>query len=199
MRYEILYLIGEPDTANLEVISKTVEDQLTSRGAILSEERWENRRKLAYPIKHITRGTFIARRFEMPEKEIVLGKNDTEEPISSLQKQLNLMPEILRHIIVRADELPSLKDFSSRKEEEKLKHSQEPKSSASKNVSGRKFEKKPLEKKPISSEPFIKIEKQEESTPEKTPSEKEDMPKSKPISDDTTKEIDEKLDEILNM
>lgn len=198
MRYEILYLIGEPNTAQLETINKTIEDHLVSRGAVLSEEKWEHRRKLAYPIKHITRGTYIARRFEIHEQEESL-KNQEGEPIDMIRKQLNLMPEVLRHIIVKADELPSLKEFMSKKEEEKLRHAQEPKSTTTRGGS-RRFERKEEERKPISSQPFAPIKnKEKEPVKEKEVPEVVTPKKSAPISDDTTKKIDEKLDEILNM
>ena len=202
MQYEILYLIGEPKTAEIETISKTIETHITECGATMLDERWEDRRKLAYPIKHITRGTFIARRFELPEGITGIGK---EDPIEAMRKRFRLMDDILRLIIVRSEGLPSLKEFASRKDEEKIRHAQGPRHGEDKKT-------KRVERKPLSSMPFApkKEVSKEDSTPkkeEKAPIAKADVPEKKeaPQKEEKkeaprdAKEIDEKLDEILNM
>lgn len=201
MQYEILYLIGEPKTAEIETISKTIETHITECGATMLDEKWEDRRKLAYPIKHITRGTFIARRFELPEGITGIGK---EDPIEAMRKHFRLMDDVLRLIIVRSEGLPSLKEFASRKDEEKIRHAQGPRHGEDKKT-------KRVERKPLSSMPFAPkkeapqekpVSKEEKApvvkadTPEKKETPKKEAKKEAPRD---TKEIDEKLDEILNM
>jgi ribosomal protein S6 len=207
MQYEILYLVGEPHTADLPDIQKKVETSITESGGKLLDEKWEDRRKLAYPIKHIVRGTFIARRFEVSEG---LETN----PVDDIQAKLQLMNEVLRSIIVRAENLPTLKEFASRKEEERLKHSQGSKSTQDtpqrkdmKPISSQPFKKETLEEEvsKTSSKPNPKKDIKEESSKnpvqekEKEASEEKAEKKEAPSQTKDTKDIDEKLDEILNM
>jgi len=199
MQYEILYLIGEPNIAEKDAIDASVEKHITECGAQISEEKWEDRRKLAYPIRHIIRGTFVARRFEVPERDYWSEHADEniQDPVAELTKRLNLMKEILRFTIVRAEGLPSLHDFAARKEEERLRHSQTPRRGSGRGDRDRG--RKDTPRKPISSMPFEKKTAKPVEKPEAKPAElaKEDKQPAKDTKDG--KEIDEKLDEILNM
>jgi ribosomal protein S6 len=188
MKYEILYLVGEPHAAEKETLDTTIETVLTECGAVLSSEKWEDRRKLAYPIRHIIRGMFVARRFEIPERDYWSeeAKTTIKDPVSEITKRLNLMDGVLRFSIVRAEGLASLQEFAMRKEEERLRHSQTPKRSTGRD--DRRNDRKSTPRTPISSMPFENRE--GKTTP--TESEKAKAPRN-------DKEIDEKLDEILNM
>lgn len=122
MQYELFYLVGQNNEENLETIKKEVEKTLTDEGAKFLDPEVITKRKFSYEIKHQIKGTYIARRFEMPEKE--LSEKEIEEKKSSIEiatKKLNLNSNILRFIIVKADELPPLKQ----KEEVFEKKSQE--------------------------------------------------------------------------
>ncbi len=194
MRYEILYLLPESKTADCETIGKVIETHITECGATLLKDSWEDRRKLAYPIKNSTKGIFVAKRFEISKDEDALEKEI--EPIQEITKRLRLMTDVLRFLIVSAENLPPLKEFSARKEEERLKHSQAPRHTDDKHA--KRTEKKSFNTTPISSDPFSKKEvvsetKKEASSPEKTP------PTKEKVVDKDTKAIDEKLNEILNM
>lgn len=195
MRYEILYLIPESKTADCETIGKVIETHITECGATLLKDSWEDRRKLAYPIKNSTKGIFVAKRFEISKDEDVYEKE--ADPIQELTKRLRLMNDILRFLIVSAENLPPLKEFSARKEEERLKHSQTPRHTEDKH--GKRTEKKSFNATPISSDPFSKNEGASEIKKEEAPSPKKVSPAKEKIADKDTKEIDEKLDEILNM
>ena len=165
MQYEILYLVGEPHTGELQDIQKKIESIITESEATLLDEKWEDRRKLAYPIKHIVRGTFVAQRFEIADE-------GTENPVDSIQSKIHLMKEVLRCMIVRSESLPSLKEFATRKEEERLKHSQGPKK-------GQDTPQKSKERKSsLSSQPFKK-----ESEEKEAPKERKTAPEK---SSDTT-------------
>jgi small subunit ribosomal protein S6 len=195
MRYEILYLLPESKTADCETIGKVIETHITECGATLLKDSWEDRRKLAYPIKNSTKGIFVARRFEISKDEDALEKEI--EPIQEITKRLRLMTDVLRFLIVSAENLPPLKEFSARKEEERLKHSQAPRHTDDKHA--KRTERKSFNTTPLSSDPFSKKKllneekKEEASSPEKT------TPTKEKVADKDTKAIDEKLDEILNM
>ncbi|EKE15531.1 MAG: hypothetical protein ACD_11C00145G0004 [uncultured bacterium] len=110
MQYELFYLIGQNNEGNLEAIKKEVEKTLTDEGAEFLDPEVITKRKFSYEIKHQIKGAYIARRFEMPEKE--LSEKEIEEKKSSIEiatRKLNLNSNVLRFIIVKADELPELK------------------------------------------------------------------------------------------
>ncbi len=195
MRYEILYLIPESKTADCVPIGKAIETHITECGATLLKDSWEDRRKLAYPIKGSTKGIFVARRFEISKDEDVLEEN--VDPIQEITKRLHLMTEILRFLIVSAENLPPLGEFSARKEEERLKHSQAPRYTDDKHA--KRTERKSFNTTPISSDPFSKKETANTVKKEGVSSPKKSLLAKEKVADKDTKEIDEKLDEILNM
>jgi small subunit ribosomal protein S6 len=89
--YELVVVV-QPDIAdeNLDPIVEKVSQLITNRGGTISGvERW-GKRKLAYPIKHFTEGTYILSRFKLP-------------PASSKEVETNLQitEEIIRYLIVK--------------------------------------------------------------------------------------------------
>ena len=110
MLYELNYLIGESKEAELEKIKKEVEEIVAGEGANFLEPIFTEKRKLAYKVEKDIRGTYTARRFELPEKDSEEAEKNAEKenPIKQITKKLNLNQNILRFIIVKADELPEL-------------------------------------------------------------------------------------------
>lgn len=100
MVYEINFLILQSKTTELEKIKKETKKFIESFKAKIVEEKEYLKRKLAYEIQHESYGFFTVLRFEFPK-----SKN-----LDELKKALNQRTEIARYIIVRADELPSLKE-----------------------------------------------------------------------------------------
>lgn len=86
-----------------ENIAKIVEKE----GGKWQGIEWRDKRKMAYKIKGQTRGIYIARRFEIPEKD---AEEYGSETIQGISKQMKLNSDILRFIITKADELPELKN-----------------------------------------------------------------------------------------
>lgn len=104
MQYEICYLIGESKESQLEKIKRRVEEILIQEKAeILESEVWE-KRKLAYKVRQEIRGIFVARRFNFSQDNAT-----NQNSIANIVKKFNLEQDILRFIIVKADELPELK------------------------------------------------------------------------------------------
>lgn len=110
MQYELFYLVGEKNESNLDAIRQDVEKILTEQGAKLVEEELIEKRRLAYEIKHQRRGTYVTRRFELPEVDYWADEANAEKEfgVDAIIKKLNLHPEVLRSMIVKASELPEL-------------------------------------------------------------------------------------------
>ncbi len=108
VEYELFYLVGESKEASLPGIREGVEQTVVSNGGTFLPPQTEEKRKLAYPVKKEVRGTYIARRFTLPdadEKEV-----ETEiHPLTTINRALQLNADVLRFIVVRADDLPELK------------------------------------------------------------------------------------------
>lgn len=111
--YEIFYLVGETKDAELPRIKTDVEALLVGEGATFLDGETMDKRKLAYLIKKEVRGTYIARRFTVPQEEEALAselakREDTLDFIARVTKKLNLSKDVLRFLILRADDLPAL-------------------------------------------------------------------------------------------
>jgi len=104
--YEINYLVLQSRTKDLEKIREKMKKLISEMGARVIKEKNYQKRKLAYEIKHELYGFYTVLRFQTENHDI----------ISKLTHELNLIPEVSRFIIVRAEELPPLK---TKEEEEK--------------------------------------------------------------------------------
>ncbi len=111
--YELFYLVGETKDAELPRIKSEVEAMIVGEGATFLDGETTDKRKLAYLIKKEVRGTYIARRFTVPQEEEALAselakREDTVDFIARVTKKFNLSKDVLRFLILRADDLPAL-------------------------------------------------------------------------------------------
>ncbi len=94
--YEVTFILST--TLDEEASAATVErvNQLiaTGGGAVTEVHSW-GRRHLAYPIEHQRDGVYVTTRFAMPTQAVTAFEND-----------LRLNEGILRHLVVRQDEVP---------------------------------------------------------------------------------------------
>jgi len=176
MQYELFYLIGERQEANLDAIKKNVNSILVSGKATLLEPELSEKRKLTYAIKHQTKGVYITRRFELPGADEIDESIDKKEfGIEAITKKLNLSNDVLRFMIVKTEDLPDLGAKERRKTQEM---------NAQKQVSAR---------------PQQRPEKQSHQSSQQI----KKRPQPKPIQPEVTKEaakdIDEQLDKLLNI
>ncbi|MBU1132151.1 30S ribosomal protein S6 [Patescibacteria group bacterium] len=89
--YELLYIVpikylDDELTKVIEKISGVIKEQ----GGELTADQIFGRQKLAYPIKQAFQGTYVAVEFNMEG-----------EQMKKLDSLLKLMPEIIRHLIVK--------------------------------------------------------------------------------------------------
>ena len=104
MQYEIFYLIGASKESDREKIKAQTEAIVKEAGGIFLEKEVIEKRKLAYQIKHESHGFYLARRFDLEEKE----------KLQEINKKINLYPEVLRFILSRAQDLPEMKTREER-------------------------------------------------------------------------------------
>lgn len=111
IEYELFYLIGESKNAELQRINSAVEQIITANSGVFLESYTEEKRKLAYQVKNETRGTYIARRFTLPDKDERNASDAAEEahPLTAINNALQLSQDVLRFLILSAKELPELK------------------------------------------------------------------------------------------
>jgi len=96
MEYELLFFASIANENKIDSIKKDITEILESLGGKLSGVFSDiGKRKLAYPIKHNTHAFFSFVRFELDERQ----------NIPEMNKRLGLYDKIMRHIIVRADEV----------------------------------------------------------------------------------------------
>ena len=94
--YELVLLVS-PDVgdegfpATVERVSKFIQDR---GGEIKNVDQW-GRRRLAYPIRRFTEGFYAVTHFSLEPNEV-----------RSLEGNLDLAEDILRHLVVRHEEVP---------------------------------------------------------------------------------------------
>lgn len=109
LEYELFYLVGEKKDAELPRIKEEVEALVVGVGGTFLPAVTEEKRKMAYEIKDEIRGTYIARRFTLPDKDEIERGVDEIHPIVKIERALTLSKDVLRSLVLRADELPELK------------------------------------------------------------------------------------------
>jgi ribosomal protein S6 len=96
MEYELLFFTSVANADRAGEIKREIEEILTGRGATKTAD-WNDigKRKFAHPIKKQTHGFFTFCRFTIEDAE----------NLPELNKRLALNDKIMRHIVVRADEI----------------------------------------------------------------------------------------------
>jgi len=98
LEYELLFFTSVANEDKIDLIKKDITEILESQGAKMSGEFSDiGKRKLAYPIKRNTHAFFSFVRF------VLDGEN--RQNIPEIGKHLGLYGNIMRHIVVRADEI----------------------------------------------------------------------------------------------
>jgi ribosomal protein S6 len=115
IEYELFYLVGESLESEKDTISQRVVAIVEAEGGTFLTPQTEEKRKLAYEVKGESRGTYLARRFTLPNIDEI-EETQTEEraldfvhPLEKMNRQLQLDKGVLRFMIVKSLDLPELK------------------------------------------------------------------------------------------
>ncbi|MCX6767025.1 MAG: 30S ribosomal protein S6 [Candidatus Moranbacteria bacterium] len=96
MEYELLFFTSVANVDRAGEIKREIDEIITGRGGKISTDFNDiGKRKFAHPIKKQTHGFFSFCRFTIEDAE----------NLPELNKRLALNDKIMRHIIVRADEI----------------------------------------------------------------------------------------------
>lgn len=110
--YELFYLVGDSKEAELPTIRTEVEKIVSDFGGTFLPEETEEKRNLAYEILDERRGTYVARRFTMPETGDEPFSAEAPEKVNAIDaitRLLQLYKPVSRFILIRAERLPELK------------------------------------------------------------------------------------------
>jgi len=198
MKYELCYLVGESREQEFAKIKEKVSAIVSKEGGKWLEPQIEENRKMAYKIGKEIRGVYVAQQFEIikdEEKEDEPARNaahsaaggEKTNPLDIISKKLNLYNDILRFIIIKAEDVPPLKERKGKP------------IFAKDSGSERGSYKKPVYYKKTETAVKGKVEAKKEEI--MTPEVKEEKSEEKVSEEKTrdTKSIDEKIDEILNI
>lgn len=116
MQYELMFLVGESKKADFNDIKKNILQLVEKNGGKIIGDSIDFERKLAYKIKHQWRGVYCVQRFELTEKDERTNEENEimEKAIQEITNQMNLQKDILRYVIVKTEDLPSLNEFASK-------------------------------------------------------------------------------------
>lgn len=96
MEYELLFFTSVANEDRIGEIKREIEKIITDQGGKISAEFSDiGKRKFAYPIKKQTHGFYSFCRFSLNKKG----------DLSEMNRRLALNDKIMRHLIVRADEI----------------------------------------------------------------------------------------------
>ena len=91
--YETMYIIKPTlDEEAIDVVTKRVDDQITSLGTLEKTEK-RGRKRLAYEVKDFKDGFYVLTNFKADPKNIM-----------ELERLFKLNDDVIRHIIVRPEE-----------------------------------------------------------------------------------------------
>ena len=190
MQYELFYLVGQRQEANLDAIREAVKIMLVSEGAKLLEPELTEKRKLSYEIKHQNKGTYVTRRFELEDIDFWADEKNGEKEfgIQAMTNKLNLNNDVLRFLIVKTEDLPDLGAKDRRK-------AQEMKTQRPENVRTGRPERKEAPRQFVKPAPTVSVP----VAPKKeTPTVKEEITLPK-VEKQATQDIDKQLDDLLNI
>jgi small subunit ribosomal protein S6 len=193
MEYEINFLVLQSHTETVDKLRDKVKSLIKEHEGTTTDELVYKKRRLAYEIKHEMYGFFTVLRFTLENNSDILD----------LKRELNLVQDIIRYVIVRADALPKLsqeiltmetREKSTIKQEdvEKMIAKSAQDKESKREVKQIKEEKKEERKEEIKETPKETTKKEEEK--------KEDKKEGKDSDDKSSLEdLDKKLDEILSI
>lgn len=182
--YELLYLVpGSLSEQEFEPVLEEVREVIKSQNCEITNETAPARRKLAYAINHYTHGFYILLYFKGPATGV-----------PEINKILDHHQTVMRHVILRVDEMTELapeKSLPSRKEQEEDQKKQRA-AAVAENQRAREESKKEAKEEKPTEEPKEAEGKEKQPEPAEKPAQEEKEEEKISLDD-----LDQKLDEIL--
>ena len=89
-----LTLVLDPQAAEEEPPAAVdgVSQFIAGKGGAVSEVNYWGKRRLAYPIKNLTEGTYVLVQFQLEPEDVI-----------ELESSLKLVTEVIRHLVVKRE------------------------------------------------------------------------------------------------
>jgi len=174
MLYKLAYIIPLKYTEKeIPEIIKKISELIKNTGVSdIKEESW-NKRKIAYPIKQNHHGYFVTAQI-----------SSEPENLAKINQELNNLPEVLRHSIIKFK--PGSFNLTKKSRQEQPSNKNAIRESINKSVS------QDIAERALKSKKSIKIKKDIKLSPQDDSSKKIDKPKI------ALEDLDKKLEEILS-
>ena len=101
--YELMMVVPQMDDDGLSATLDRVNNDIGERGGtVVRQQRWGGNRRLAYPINNHNEGSYVLTHLELdPERA------------SELEANLRVSEHVLRHLLLRIDSIPEVKETPS--------------------------------------------------------------------------------------
>ena len=98
--YELMMVVPQMDEEGLSATLDRVNNDIGERGGtVVRQQRWGGLRRLAYPINDQNEGNYVLTHLELDP-----------ESASELEANLRVSENILRHLLLRIDSIPEVKE-----------------------------------------------------------------------------------------
>jgi len=109
-----MYLLSDKESARLAEIKSDIDGIVSTAGGVKKGEAIDFTQKLQYEIKHNWHGIYVVSRFTTEDKD-TRDDAGTGDIVGEISRQLNLHKDVLRYIVVSAEDLPTLADFEQKR------------------------------------------------------------------------------------
>lgn len=180
--YELLYIVSVKHTGEeLQKIIDGVTKLIKDNNGTITKDDILGKLKLAYPIKKVYQGTYVVFEFDLPRQNL-----------KEIDKQLKLMPEVLRHLIV-AKKIKTKEEIEHEQQiQEKLLKRKQEELDQAQGVEKVKKQSAKVQSEEKKQEPQEQAALTLQSEPEKVEVKEKKSPEKISLDD-----LDKKLDEIL--
>ena len=91
--YELTYILRPLDEPALAALNERIANLIASSGGEITARNDWGKRHLAYPIRKLNEGYYVALQLNLPQKAV-----------RSIERALQLNDDVLRYLVIRAEE-----------------------------------------------------------------------------------------------
>ncbi len=105
--YELTYILRAQDEPALNALNERIANLIASSGGEITARNEWGRRRLAYPIRKNNEGFYVALNVNLPPQSV-----------RTVERGLQLNDDVLRYLVVRAEETPAPAPAEAGKEQQ---------------------------------------------------------------------------------